>query len=255
MKQTLQRLYVFHLRWHELQSLSRGERALFAVSSFALSEVNVLQRLSLFSLYQVSGNKHVEEAASIQRNVLLRLVTLKLFEFRKLVERSSSSGELSGRCRAIVESKLDDLKRIDDLPGFRIAKLIRNKVVGHYDFEQTIRSVDRCEDDFECSLYLADEAGNSFFPIGEKIVFERLGALPIERERAEADSAAEVQQWIDWTTAVGQCLKDLHFQVFFEVVAPLFDGRKARQRDEWIDPDLVGDHPTFRIPVFLRDAP
>lgn len=59
---------------------------MFALVSFAVSEINALQRLSLFSLFTLAEDKELEAVALVQRNLMTRMMTAKLFEFLKLFD-------------------------------------------------------------------------------------------------------------------------------------------------------------------------
>lgn len=255
MNRALQQLHVFRLHWRDLASLSDGDKALFSLASFMVNEINSLNRMLLFTIFTIDDDASVEEVAAIQRNLVLRTNTLKLFECQKTITRLTNSEELSDAATNVIREAAAALKVANALDGYSVAKAFRNKMGGHYDYQQVLKNTRASNDDFECAMYIAEEAGNSFFPIGERVVFDRLLVPKPNDEAPIKPSEASIDSWIEWSLEVGRCLRKFHYDLFETLVAPLVEGRKTRPRQIWMDTDLVGKHPGFRIPLFLRADP
>ena len=252
MNRALQKLHVFRLRWSDLDTLPDGDKALFSLASFMVSEINSLNRMLLFTIFTVDDDASAEEVAAIQRNLVLRTNTLKLFECQKTIARLAASEDLSHKAIQVVRAARGALEAANLLEGYSVAKAFRNKISGHYDYQQALKNTRAVSDDFECSMYIAEESGNSFFPIGERIVFDRIIIPNSNSDLPIGPNEASIDSWIQWSLEVGRCVRKFHFDLFETLIAPLVDGRKTRPRQVWIDPELVGKHPGFRVPLFLR---
>jgi hypothetical protein len=176
-------------RWSDLDHLSNLDRVAFVAGCFCVNEVNALRRITLFSMSQDEECKLVNDAAMVQRQVLLRVLTGKLFEFLEMYNRLSARKSES---RVISEALLrlrEAHKTCVRHPGYKYAKKIRNSQAYHYDLGDIEQTASRVEGQTRCEFFLATEGPNSFFPFAEHLVFnpDPKGRMDDELEDGEDD--------------------------------------------------------------------
>lgn len=254
--QAIKKLATYRLRWSELDQMNVDDRALFAFACLAVSEISILRRLNLLSLYTVDDNKHLEAAAELQRNLLLRVSTGKIFEFSQAFEEKIyPSKKFSAAARSHVEIAWKSIEQQRKSRGYKIAEKIRNKVGFHYDFGQIKAQSSQSEGDIDASLYFTEEDGNCFFPIGDRIAFGRLevlGNIPPSPQNQKRD---EIAEWIDWEREMLRVATKFHQSLLESLILPLFPGRLARETVVWFDTDLIATTGKSRLPLFLRVTP
>ncbi|MBN8632859.1 MAG: hypothetical protein J0L76_18660 [Rhodobacterales bacterium] len=238
-------------RWKDIEHLSNLERTAFVAACFCVNEVNALRRITLFSMSIDEECKLVKDAEMVQRQVLLRVLTGKLFEFLELYKG------LSGRKS---ESKVisDALSRLNVAhstcvrhPGYKYAKKIRNSQAHHYDLRAIEQTASRVEKDARCEFFLATEGPNSFFPFAEHLVFnpDPKGRLDDELEDGEAD--AIIGQWIEWINLVSEFVHTFLDTLVEELMSKRRVDFNARRRLEFLSPQMKVAT-DFRLPVFVR---
>jgi hypothetical protein len=257
----IEHLHVFRLKWSELSSLTLDEKAALSILGFLVSEINALKRLSLFSMFPHDENSDIAPAIAIQRNLILRTTTAKLFEFLRFMEkRLDPMAEVTSISR-IFGTFAEELSGFRDGIGFRLAKQIRHKMANHLDFEEAKASAETAGDDVECSFYLTVANGNSYFPVGDEVVFasslkrtwdsdtEENPPDDVENKPSFSDA---LDAWIEWILKLSDLADRVHLALFTELVEPLVPDRMAQHKSVWLESDLVANHPGFRLPIFIR---
>jgi len=255
----IEHLYVFRLKWGELSPLTLDEKAALSILGFLVSEINALKRMSLFSMFPHTEHSDLAPSIAIQRNLLLRTATAKLFEFLRFVEkRLDPQAEVTSVSR-ILGKFSTELSSLRDGIGFQLAKHIRNKMANHLDFDEAKFSAEAASNTAECSFYLTNANGNSYYPIGDEIVFASAlqGIWKVsEEQKTNKEEKASFEEaldaWIDWTLKLSDLADRVHLALFTELVEPLVPKRMAHHRVMWMDSDLVAQHPGFRLPIFVR---
>jgi hypothetical protein len=261
MNTPIEHLHIFRLKWSELASLTLDEKAALSILGFLVSEINALKRLSLLAMFPHDEKSDIAPAIAIQRNLILRTTTAKLFEFLRFVEkRLDNKAEVTSVTR-ILTGFSEELAGLREGIGFRLARQIRHKMANHLDFDEAKASAETAGNDVECSFYLTVANGNSYFPIGDEVVFasslkrtwesETDENSPLEEEERPSFADA-LDAWIDWTLKLSDLADRVHLALFKELVEPLVPDRMAQHKPVWLDPDLVASHPGFRLPIFVR---
>jgi hypothetical protein len=248
----IEHVYVFQLRLSELSPLSKSEKAALAVLCFVVSELNVLRKVSLFSMFSDEMPKDVRPAAAIQRNLFLRTMTAKLFEFLRLVEKKVAQSAQSDRVKEVLQGFSAEISDARTGIGFTIAKKIRNKMANHFDFEEVERTIDHCEASTDCSFYLTEANGNSYYPMGDDVVFASGVNRAIAESGLTVSFSEALDEWMDWTIKLSVLADSIHVALFEKLILPLNPDHMARQRPQWLPSDLVAYHPGFRLPIFIR---
>jgi hypothetical protein len=255
MSSPIEHVYVFQLRWSELSSLSASEKAALSILSFVVSELNVLKRLALYSMFPHDEKSDVAPVISIQRNFILRTTTAKLFEFLRFIEKRLEDDNTSEHLASVLKSFEGELKKFKEGVGFAVAKQIRNKMANHLDFKEAISSVEAANPSVNCNFYLTTASGNSYYPMGDEIIF----ATGLQKKLTECGEPMPLTDaldaWIDWTLSLSELAERVHLELFKKLIEPLFPSRMAHHRPQWLSEGLVAKHPGFALPIFIRTTP
>ncbi|MDP3262275.1 MAG: hypothetical protein U1E06_19445 [Tabrizicola sp.] len=245
-------VYKFRLKLSDLSALSPSEKAALTILCFVVSELNSLKRLSLFAMHTEQLPDDAIPSVAVQRNLILRTITAKLFEFLRLVEKKVDPAAVDDRVKKVFQRFSRELDEARTGIGFTIAKKIRNKMANHFDFEEAEKIVAQCPETVECSFYLTEANGNSYYPMGDEVIFAS-GILKAIKDSGLAISFQDaLDEWIDWTLRLSNLADSIHVAIFEELVLPLVPDRMAHHRPVWLPEDLVAKHPGFRLPIFIR---
>ena len=248
----IEHIYVYQVNWSDLSTLTVDEKASLSILSFVVSELNALKRLSLFAMYDHDEHSTVAPSIAIQRNLILRTTTAKLFEFLRFVEKQIEKESLSERLRRVFRIFEIELGEMRLGYGFKIAKQIRHKMANHLDFDEAVLSVEAASQSLDCSFYLTEASGNSYYPMGDEIVFSSSIHRALENSGEDISFQDALDAWIAWTLSLADLADRLHLEMFEEFVEPIFPNRMAHHRPQWLPEDFVASHPGFKLPVFIR---
>jgi hypothetical protein len=248
----IEHIYKFKLKLSDLSALSHSEKAALTLLCFVVSELNSLKRLSLFAMHTEKLPDDAIPSAAVQRNLILRTITAKLFEFLRLVEKKVDPSAVDDRVKKIFQQFSKELDEARTGIGFTIAKKIRNKMANHFDFEEAEKIVAQCPDTVECDFYLTEASGNSYYPMGDEVIFASGVLKAIKDSGLDISFHDALDEWIAWTLRLSNLADSIHVAIFEELVAPLVPDRMAHHRPVWLPEDLVAQHPGFRLPIFIR---
>ncbi|MFW8633575.1 hypothetical protein [Cribrihabitans pelagius] len=252
----LEHFWEYPISWRLMQTLPEDQQAAIAVLSFAVSEVNALSRLYIFNAHKLIGEAAIDCATSIQRFLLLRAWSAKLFEIedflnlggKKKVTRDKELLKLANRA-------LESFVTLRDERIYPIVRDIRNEATSHYSLTAAKKNLKFVSYNANCNMYIHEMSGNSFYPMGEEVMFigrlNRRGAsLPTKDERA-----AQFESWMNWNVSATNWLSSTHASFVRELIFEKQKSRAARKRTYWIPPKFVGSREDGLAPIFLRKPP
>lgn len=243
------------LRRQELEGIAKRDLAALAALGFALNQTNVFARAFLATEYDTATIEPVTgEAAHIQRMVFLRSFSSSLIEIRELFEPNHfAKKKADGRLRGVVRSFGPLLDELDDMRGYRIAKFVRNKCTFHFDFQGAsgLSSASLRED---LSMYLHRSQGNTFFPLGEWMVFTAHLAEYCDKKYPSVSYDQLFDEWRQWTDRFYDFANRAVAKLAEEIVLAAVPGRTFHERVYWPSEDLVFKQPANLIPVFFSEG-
>lgn len=237
----------------DLALLDEDAAAAVAVTCFAATEINALMRLYLVSTHDFIENDVIDTANAIQRSVLLRIWSAKLFEFSKFIELSgkdnkTKNAELISLANEAQE-KFVDLKQAEIYP---LVRSIRNETTNHYSLRPARKNLLHVADNANLTLYMHKIAGNSFYPLGEEVMFtgriNRYGSDGISKE----EKMKLYGDWLDWNLTASNWLGDVHYSFVKKLILDRFPDKHAAKKDHWIPPEMVGEAEENQTPLFIR---
>ena len=201
------------LAWEELGAMPLEQKTLYVCLCFLVSELNVLQRLTLLSLKVFPDDPLCERAARIQSNTLIRTYSSKCFEVQRFVASCVK------KCKDVeVREFAADFERRFAVKnagkGYAIAEHLRNKIGFHLDFREALKSTRNVLGKTDCNLYIQESDGNCFFPVGEDIIQGSCFWDAPDDAKHAIKSEEDHEAWVDWSMSVHALAKDMHGDVF-----------------------------------------
>jgi len=222
--------------WQELGQHSVDDRSIFAFACLVQSEIIALRNILLLALHKVEENSTVDCFVSVQRNMLIRLLTGKLWEFTKaLGSKASSRPGISPPVRAAIEEARAGVKLLKSLPGWIIAATLRDKLAFHYDMGALRKNVQSGIDNFAADFLIAETDGNCVF---------RLGEVVANGGRQEGD----FDDLLDWNQKMSRVSFNFHVAVTNILIPSELYLERERIEEVNFPLDLVCDQ-TSRLPV------
>lgn len=248
-------LIQYDLTREGFRSLPEEHQAVLAVLSYAVSEINALQRLFVAQELKMTDFDAVNSAIKIQYFVVLRTWSSKLFEVIDFFDKvffgkkpEVKDNILLGLASAAAEK----INSIRSGAGYDTARDIRNEAAYHYSFKAAKGNLSHVRDQADCRLYTHVHGGNDFYPLGEEVMFQarlerKWKALPSINERNGA-----FLSWLEWnqksTHVLGEVCAYFFDKLVFSVVPEIGWSEGAYE----IPSSLVGDPKRRKTPVFVE---
>jgi len=239
----------------DLDGLSDDQQAAFAVLCFAVSELNSLARMYLFSSQKLNEQGEIIAALAIQSNLLIRTISSKLFEIREFLE-------FKGKYNKTSDSKLLEFGKnatqrfaaIGEGVGYDFAVKLRHEASFHYHLKPARKRLKWVSSDALRSLYLHKLKGNSFYPFGEEALFIGL----INESISSLDEVPKAQElieaWANWSTSASGLVNELFDEFVTNFILSLNPDRKSFEKVYWVDPELIGTLVSTKTPAFIKIA-
>lgn len=253
MNQALVHFHEIKLKKSDLNALSEEEMAILGMLSYICNELNVFARLLRLSERQEDRSGPIKFASDLQYHVILRTLSSRLFEAHQFLDEVSNKvGNLRPDFSKIIRESAEGIEKLRDSEGHAINRSIRNETGFHYKFKTALKNVRSLSDDADASIYVSDMDGNSYFSLGESVVFfERLRRFSdADKKYENPESLAEV--WLFWCLEVVRLVKKLQADLF-GLVLDTTDS-VSRKTHYFVNPDIVAEGGRDVVPIFLRST-
>ncbi|MFK7835149.1 MAG: hypothetical protein AB8B60_02915 [Sulfitobacter sp.] len=252
-KKALQKQFEYPLTWKDLAVLPAEQLALLSLANFAAAELNILQRIYIQTAHNLTQDAALDVAIAAQRYVVLRTWSAKLFEFAAMFEGLLKQGLEDDTTLEMAKEAVERFGALKESDGYAIVRNVRHEASNHYSFSAALKNLSHVPDHANCNMYMNKLDGNSYYPMGEEVMF--VGRL--NRHGASIKTEEEKQQllviWHDWNVEANEWLRKVHERIFSKFVSVRFPDRSAREKLYWFDPKLAGDMVPPSIPIFLRN--
>ncbi|MEM9437524.1 MAG: hypothetical protein AAGA15_10820 [Pseudomonadota bacterium] len=243
------------LPWSDLHTLPRSHLAFVGLLSFAVTEMNILAKMFLCQLHDETDEKAINRLGITHRFVVLRSWSSKLYEVRQALDlKKLGTLEKDKRLSEFCDAARKSFDALNENESYSIAKYVRNEASHHYSLRAAIDNVQSAPTDGVTTQYLAKLNGNSFFPIGEDLIFtarldRRWKNSPNIEERMK-----EFDGWLTWNLAANRWLSNVHAEAFASFVCEPLEITRLRRRSYWVKDSFVGNPTEALTPLYLIDG-
>jgi hypothetical protein len=247
----LVKLREFELTLQDLNALSDDQKAAFSVIAFAVSEINALSRVYMFSAHRGIGKSAIDYAVQIQRNSLLRIWSSKIFEFAEFLKFTNKTGKTSdSKVLNLAKMAISDFEKLQKGSGYKIAMVLRNTAANHYSFKAARRLLAHLRDDTDCSLFFGHLRSNSFFPLGEAGMFvSNIYATSGAGAASDAFQKA-TQEWLDWLGEASLWVDSVQDAFFRDVIQEAVPNLRPVDREYVVPSNFVAVQGNVTTPIF-----
>lgn len=236
----------------EFDDLDPDLAAASAIVCYAYSEINTLRRLYLFSTHDLIDNDVIDSMNFMQRQVLLRVWSAKLFEFADFLELKKYSKTNNETLKGLAKSARQSFEMLKADDAYKTVRLIRNEATNHYALSPAKKNLAHIGKSPLLSLCMHEIGGNSFFPLGEEVMF--IGRMNrIAGKGSTKEEISEVyKKWLSWNILATKWLNEVHSLFLSKILMEKFPDRKALRRNYWLPMDMVGEVGEIKTPLFVR---
>lgn len=243
------------ISWSELKLMPTEQRAFFALICMALNDIVTFSRLVVLANWKPDQEENINIIAAIQKNSLMRVWSAKLFELSESIANIDRKKKLEDKSlKDFIEKHKVLYAEISNLPGYFLARAIRNQASSHYSFSDILRSLDHVGDLAKCGYLLHEATGNSCYPLGEEVAF--IGQINRHMTGTQSFGSATngIAEWMDWNVKATSIANNLIADFNRQFVMPFLkhDRRRSRRQAYWLDPRMVGQYGESMLPIIMR---
>ncbi|NOD64215.1 MULTISPECIES: hypothetical protein [unclassified Ruegeria] len=250
--------------------LSLGPQLARAVvsTSFVAQEIREFVRLVDGAIVEYETQHNVQLMQTAQRSTLLRALALKVDNFLNIWEHllsnpNTKAADTFGILEDLHSKYSQSFSDLREHPGQEIAKHVRDRMTAHTDLVATQKSIELFQDDWSVSILYNAAPGNSFFALGEDVVFGaglmhqhgRKGSEKQEEQCAfsQHEATERLKVWNDYVIDAASVCLSYHIELIHAFPEKCLNKRGA----PWIDLAIPAKrHSTledFRLPVYSRN--
>lgn len=246
-------LLEYQVSWKQLRRLPDEHVAAVAILCFSVSEVNALARIYLASNHTMIDEKAINSAIAIQQMLIIRTWSSKLFEVQKFLRFGGKKPNTKdATLRKLGSEALERFLILTEQEGFEVAGNLRDEAAHHYSFEAAKKNLGSVESDANCNFYLHDQNGNSFFPLGEEVMFDGRLNRRWKNVKSQEDRDELFMSWLNWCLAANEWLQETHAIFTNSLVFGPLDNNRVRKRTYWVPPRIVGGFKEAPTPIFRK---
>tara|TARA_R110002126_G_scaffold282148_1_gene430368 strand:+ start:97 stop:867 length:771 start_codon:yes stop_codon:yes gene_type:complete len=235
----------------ELRQIPPPQLAAFAVSCYAINELNTMNRIYLCAENQQKLGEAAQIAELNQRLVLARIINAKLFEFSEFAMLKGKYNRTQNKTlKDLASAALEGFEELKGIPGYQLAKTIRNEATNHYQLSPAAKSLEHLDRGANCDIFIHRLDGNSLFPLGEELIFGA-GLHRAGKELLVLEGTA-LKSWLEWGLKAMEWTKEVHMRLFEEAILPHISPRTTERFIENIPDGLFQSPEMSSLPLFLK---
>lgn len=239
----------------EFDELHEDIRAGLAITCYAASEVNSLMKLYIFANHKFINDGIVDLANYLQRNVILRTWSAKLFEFSEFITLSQKFNKTKNeQLQAICLGATKSFDILRSRNGYETARFLRHEAANHYSLQAARKNLDYVSINAKLSFYLHEMTGNSFYPMGEEVMFIGRMNRGSKHIITKEEKIAFHKDWYDWNIAATKWLDQVQSEFVKKIIIQKFPDRFAQEMTVYLPLEMVGESKDTLTPVFLRKS-
>ena len=168
------KLHKINIPKSKLDTICEIEKVFFIQLMHFLSELNVLQKCTIFSNNELDSLKTIEKRGQIsQAQFFIRTLAGKLYEGWKMIGKNFLKTQLSSEYENLLSQK--GKESLSELIVYfndenNLVRLIRNKFAFHYDKEKIKEEIDKIPQEELLEMYISEHRGNCLYSISDTVV-------------------------------------------------------------------------------------
>jgi len=240
----------------DLEALTDLQRAIYAVLSFAISELNTLAKLYVFVARETSDKKAIEAAINIRRQTIIRTWSAKVFEACEFVSTLPQySADENDQYQVFRTNAIYRVRLLKEQEGYTVLRAIRHEASNHYSLKAALKSVRAPKASRDASIYIHLLDGNSFFGYGEEVLFfERLERLHVNLGLREDDERSIIDIWMQWALELKNALLEIQLDFYERFIRPSVS-KRFQQQIYYVDKGLLLAPEDVKIPLLVKEKP
>ncbi|WP_172294001.1 hypothetical protein [Pseudoruegeria sp. HB172150] len=245
-------LYEYRISKSQFDQLKDHEKVLVAMSCFAITEINVFSRVYIFASPPEIGAEVIDRLNFIQRFIVLRTWSAKIFEFFSFIEKIVPKSDWGAEFRELISSAQEEFSRIRSQDKYSVVRLIRHEVTNHYSYDAAMKNMKHVADGAEIAFHLHTMDGNCWYPLGEEVMFSgRLNRHTSNRATVE-ERLNISSEWMEWNLEATRAVRDFHGNVLTELILKKFPDKKAQKKMYWLPQSHVAAISSTYVPIVAR---
>lgn len=218
----------FEISEKDQKTLGDDLFAYWMALSFSVSELMVFHKLAIQSSEVEPKDVLFAKQAKTQTNTILRVFSAKLFEgiecvtgFEKIVVRKAKQGKASKFEIAFQEKFGESAEKFNSLrkeANFKTAKFVRDKATNHIRSSEVKRNLKHAFPGAERSMVFRRMPINSYFPIGEDMVFGALLDRHYHDEKRLEERQQAFREYLKWMLKTSSELAEYFSDVCFWII-------------------------------------
>ncbi|WP_299026012.1 hypothetical protein [uncultured Sulfitobacter sp.] len=232
--------------------LSEHEQILLALLSYAISETNALWRVFVCAIQTTTGTVQVDQAVAVQRGVLLRTWSSKLFEFDKALKDLRQRPKIDPALKSFVDDMRSKLAGPDKTKIPKLVEEFRNEAGNHATVSAAKKNLDFLSKTAPLNMLFSDLEANTVLPLGEELFFAARYNRYLSETGKDRLSIDPFEEWLAWNQAATREL-----MAFIDEYLTTFVF-KEKCHSEWEEIELhlskvFADSASGRqVPIFLK---
>ncbi|GLS87313.1 hypothetical protein GCM10010873_22870 [Cypionkella aquatica] len=239
------------MRKEDYSHLHTDLQAGLVITAYAITEINTFMRLFLNASHPYTGDEFLDSASFSQRNLLLRTMAAKVFEYRTMLEgKDSKNSDKSWSDEAAKISS--EISESETMIGYRLAEDLRNEAANHYSFKAARKNLLFTSSNANFSLYVHQKTGNGFYPAGEEVMF-------IGRLSRHIDGMKDItlqrafDEWMIWVREVITIMSNNYVRMITTHIFQKKPKKYARKVAHFVPFSMVQEPRKPSAPLFMRD--
>lgn len=244
----------FHLPLATLRQLPEDYIAALGLMGYAISELNILSRIYLAQASDDTGERIVDEIIKAQKLLVLRSWSSKLFEVREFLISLTGKKALTRDpiLQKLASNALDALDKLSSTEGYKAANDIRHEAAHHYSFVAAKKNIAHLPTDALCDSFLHRHQGNSFYPLGEYLMFHGRLQRRWKTDQTLREKQIKFEVWLQWCMEAKASVEDSFANFMSELLFKKLGRNTFYTKNYWIRESLVGHPFDHRTPIVFR---
>lgn len=236
-----------------MKQLPEDHIAALSVLSFAMNEVNVIQKFYISISHEYQGIEVVDGALNIHKFFLLRTWSSKLFEVQNFLTLGGKKKKTEDRkLLRLANQALDEFKPLRTGDSFELVRFLRNEVSNHFSFKSAKDNLAYVRATADFNFYTHEVGGNDLYPMGEEVLFQARLSRKWANFASQGKKNKLLLEWLNWNLKANKWLQETHFSFHKSLLFKPLNNIKFKNVNYKLPNKFVGDIGRNKLPIFYE---